>query len=141
MKRRIIRADPLNWAIQEFQEGGDAIERGRYAGQAKQAKWKAPEMFFSRLEDAAKRFLSEEIGDAVPINEGVKLDAILMAIPMAEERVVATIKAAMNNLETSMLIGVLQERGYKVTDGQKGRTTYTDDESSVESEEDTGEGP
>lgn len=135
MKRRIIRADAHNWAIQEWQEGGDAIERGRYAGQEKQAKWKAPELFFSRLTDAAKRFLAEDIGQ-IPQGEALDLKAILTAIPEAEARVVDAIKGAIGDLETSMLIGVLQERGYKVTDGQKGRTTYTDDESSVGSDPD-----
>ncbi|MCI0563649.1 MAG: hypothetical protein MN733_34685, partial [Nitrososphaera sp.] len=99
MKRRIIRADPLNWAIQEYQEGGDAIERGRYAGQEKQAKWKAPELFFVRLEDAVKRFLLDDI-EQVPEGEALDLRAILSAIPEAEARTVETIKQAIGELET-----------------------------------------
>jgi hypothetical protein len=140
MKRRIIRADALNWAIQEFQTGGDTIERGRYAGQEKQARWKAPEMFFARLEDAAKRFFQEEVGDTVPEGEAIDLQALLVAIPAAEARTMSAVKEAADALETSLLIGILQERGYKVTDGQKGRTSYADD-SSAEPEEDTGESP
>lgn len=39
MKYRIIKHDKFNWAIQEFQEGGGEISRGRYSGQEKQEKW------------------------------------------------------------------------------------------------------
>jgi hypothetical protein len=126
MKRRIIRADALNWAIQEFQEGGETIERGRYAGQKTQAKWKQPESFFRTLPDAARAFFHDTIGD-LPIGEQLTGEMLVQAVSEAETRTVEAVKEAVDALETSMLIGIVQERGYSVTDGKKGRTTYVEE--------------
>ncbi len=134
MKRRIIRADALNWAIQEWQEGGDVIERGRYAGNAKQAKWKAPEIFSSRLDQAAKFLFHEIVGD-LPNGEQLTGEQLISAVKAAEERTVKAVAESVSSLETSMLIGLLQERGYVVTAGKKGRTSYTDETSEADDSE------
>lgn len=121
MKRRIIRADALNWAIQEWQEGGGTVERGRYAGQAKQSRWKAPECFFPTLQDAAKRMLSEEIADGWT---GEKLSE---CIASAEARVLAHLDSLFQDQKEDLLVGILQGKGYKVTTGEKGRTSYSEE--------------
>ena len=126
MKRRIIRADSLNWAIQEFQEGGGTVERGRYAGQEKQARWKAPHAFYSKMADAVSGLFRATAGTP----EGFTLDeaTLLEKIDQAETRTVEAVQESISSMETSVLIGILQERGYTVTDGKKGRTNYIDDE-------------
>lgn len=124
MKRRIIRADALNWAIQEYQEGGGTVERGRYAGQEKQARWKAPNAFYGRLEHAISGLFRDCVGDGP---DGFTMDeaTLLERIEQAEKRTIETLQEAISSQETSVLIGIIQERGYTVTDGKKGRTDYT----------------
>ena len=127
MKRRIIRADSLNWAIQEFQEGGGIVERGRYAGQTKQARWKAPEAFYKNVEHAISGLFRDCLGDGP---DGFTLDeaTLIEKIEQAETRTVETLQESISKMETSVLIGILQERGYTVTDGKKGRTNYVDED-------------
>ena len=125
MKRRIIRADSLNWAIQEWQEGGGIIERGRFAGQIKKAKWKMPESFFRTLADAAKDLLHEIIGD-VPHNEALTGKQLSEQVSKAEQEVKLYVNTVLASMKTDSLIGILQERGYTVTDGKKGRKTLAD---------------
>jgi hypothetical protein len=88
MKYRISHPDPLNWCIEEYQEGGGVVERGRYAGQAKQARWKAPERFYPSLRIAATALLDLAAGDALIAGEAT---SILEAIKLAEERVIAAL--------------------------------------------------
>ena len=126
-RRRIIRADSLNWAIQEWQEGGDLIERGRYAGQPKAAKWKVPESFFRTLADAARDLFHEIVGD-VPQGEGMNGEQLAAHVTKAEESVKAYVSSMLEKQKDDVLIGILQERGYTVTDGKKGRKTLADDE-------------
>ena len=132
MKRRIIRADSLNWAIQEWQEGGDTISRGRYSGQAKQARWKMPEAFYRTLADAASGMLHEIIGD-VPSGE-VNLTGKQLSeqVSTAEQAVKLYVNTVLAGMKTDALIGILQERGYTVTDGKKGRKTLADNEAPEE---------
>ncbi len=120
-KRRIIRADARNWAIQEWQEGGETIERGKFAGQEKLAKWKAPDAFFGRLVDAAKDMLNEEIGDNYTGQDLAKI------IGEAEERITNHISSLAEQQTDNFLVGLLQERGYTVTNGKKGRSSYAED--------------
>jgi hypothetical protein len=88
MKYRIIKHDKLNWAIQEFQEGGGEISRGRYAGQEKQEKWKAPKSFHPSIRNAALALLDQAAGDALLSGEAT---SILEALKLAEQRVQATL--------------------------------------------------
>lgn len=83
MKYRITHPDPHNWCIEEYQEGGETISRGRFAGQEKQAKWKAPTAFYRTLKDAATALLDKATGDAL-----TETASILEAIKLAEARVI-----------------------------------------------------
>jgi hypothetical protein len=132
VKRRIIRADSLNWAIQEWQEGGGIIERGRFVGQTKKAKWKMPESFFRTLADAAASLLHDIIGD-VPTGE-VNLTGKQLSeqVSKAEQEVKLYVNTVVASMKTDALIGILQERGYAVTDGKKGRKTLADNEAPEE---------
>lgn len=121
MKRRIIKADALNWAIQEWQEGGGVVERGRYAGQEKQSKWKNPEAFFPTLHSACNAMLDEIVGDNMT-GENVR-----EAIDTAKAEIGDMIREMGEKMPTDLLIGLLQERGWTVTNGQKGRASYVDE--------------
>jgi len=79
----------MNWCIEEWQEGGGTIERGRYKGQVQQARWKAPESFYPTLDDAVKALLRKAAGDALLAQEA---NSILEAINVAEVRVLETLK-------------------------------------------------
>jgi len=130
-RRRIIRADGLNWAIQEWQPGGDIIERGRFTGQVKKAKWKMPESFFRTLTDAARDLFHEIVGD-VPHNEGMTGEQLAAHVTKAEENVKSYVSSMLEKQKDDVLIGILQERGYNVTDGKRGRKTLADKEAPVE---------
>ena len=122
MKRRIIRADSLNWAVQEWQEGGELIERGRFKDQVKKAKWKMPETFFRTLADAARSLFHDIVADGWTGENVAKLNHD------AEMAVKDYVYSLLEKQKTDILIGILQERGYTVTDGKKGRKTLADDE-------------
>lgn len=85
---RITHPDPLNWAIEEWQAADGLVERGRYAGQQKMARWKAPEFFFPSLKHAAIKLLDLAAGDALLSGEAAD---ILSAIKRAEASVQATL--------------------------------------------------
>lgn len=123
MKRRIIRADAHNWAIEEWQDGGGTIERGRYVGQEKKAKWKAADKFYAKLEDAAAAMFREIVAD----NWNVTGQALFSMLEAASKEVQEHVSALVNNANTDTLIGILQERGWNVTSGKKGRASYVDD--------------
>lgn len=127
MKRRIIRADSLNWGIQEFQEGGELIERGRFKDQVKKAKWKMPEAFFRTLAHAARDMFHEIIGD-VPQGEGMTGEQLAKVVDDAEKRVIEHVSSLIEKQDLGTLIGLLQEKGYTVTDGKKGRKSYAAEE-------------
>ena len=88
MKYRITHPDPHNWCIEEWQEGGGLVERGRYAGQAKQSRWKAAALFYPTLRHAALALLDKAAGDALLNDEAT---SILDAIKLAEMQVLATL--------------------------------------------------
>ena len=88
MRYRITHPDPHNWCIEEFQEGGSTISRGKFAGQEMQAKWKAPTCFYRTLKDAALALFDKAIGDALITGETTNM---LEAIKLAEERVLAAL--------------------------------------------------
>lgn len=127
-KRRIIRKDSLNWAIQEYQEGGDVVERGKYAGQEKKSKWLPPESFYNKLSDAAKDMLHETIGDVPQGETNLTGQQLMEAITGAEKRTRDYLAGLVEAMGTDTLIGVLQERGYAVTDGKRGRKSYVEDD-------------
>ena len=79
MKYRITHPDIYNWCIEEWQEGGSTIERGRYKGQAQQARWKAAENFYPTLDEAAKGLLrraGEQLNEAIKIAEGRVIETL-----------------------------------------------------------------
>lgn len=88
MKYRITHPDEHNWCIEKWQEGGELVSRGPYAGQPKQARWMAPEMFFPSLRHAALRLIDVAAGDALLSGEAT---SILQALELAEKRVQATL--------------------------------------------------
>ena len=88
MKYRITHPDQYNWCIEEWQEGGTPISRGRYAGQLTEAKWMAPEAFYPSLKHAALGLIDKAAGDAMLIGEAT---TILEAIKVAERTVLATL--------------------------------------------------
>lgn len=90
MKYRIIRHDKLNWAIEEWQAGGEIVSRGRYAGQEMKACWKPAKAFYPTLERAALNLLDMAAGDSMEAGEAA---SILDAIKIAETRVRETLAA------------------------------------------------
>ena len=89
MKYRITHPDPFNWCIEEWQEGGAKIEKGRFQGEVTKAKWKAANEFYPTLKEAAKALLNKAAGDAILNNE---IKDILEAINKAETIVLKTLK-------------------------------------------------
>lgn len=85
MKYRITHPDPFNWCIEEWQEGGKQIEKGRFQGEVTKAKWKAANEFYPTLKDAAIGLLNKDISNQLLNNE---TKDILEAIKKAEERVI-----------------------------------------------------
>ena len=85
---RITHPDPHNWCIEEFQTGGGTVERGRYAGQVKQERWKAAALFYPTLRHAALALIDKAAGDAILNGE---CTSILEALKLAETRVLATL--------------------------------------------------
>lgn len=121
MKRRIIRADAYNWAIQEWQEGGDIVERGRFAGNVKQSKWKNPEKFYRTLEDASKAMFDEIVSD----NWNISGKNLTVMIAEAHRQVANHVREILSNMEDSTLCGILQERGYIVKPNSKNSVDST----------------
>lgn len=115
MKRRIIRADAHNWAIQEWQDGGDIVERGRFAGQVKQSKWKNPDKFYRSLEDAANAMLHEIVAE----NWDIKGKDIIALLSAASQEVSLHVSDLLKDMESNTLAGILQERGYTVKPNSK----------------------
>ena len=95
MKYRIIKHDKLNWAIEEWQAGGEIVSRGPYAGQAKVARWKPAKSFHSTLRHAALSLLDQATGDALLTGEAAD---ILSAIKLAEQSVLATLNEAQKTI-------------------------------------------
>ena len=67
MKYRITRHNEHNWAIQEWQDGGQVITRGPHntaaTGELTKAKWMQPERFYPRVEHAANGLLELLVKD------------------------------------------------------------------------------
>lgn len=90
MKYRIIKHNKLNWAIQEWQDEGAEITRGRHAGKATKGLWKIPKAFYPSIERAALDLIDIAAGDALLTGEA---NTILEAIRIAESRVKETLSA------------------------------------------------
>jgi hypothetical protein len=88
MKYRITHPDPYNWCIEEWQEGGATIEKGRFMGGKTTAKWKAPSCYYPSLKEAAMGLMQKAIGDSLLNKEA---NTILEAINLAEKRVLETL--------------------------------------------------
>ena len=67
------------------------------------------------------------MGD-VPYNEGLTGQQLAEQVSKAEKSVKEYMDGLLAAQKTDILIGILQERGYTVTDGKKGRKTLADDE-------------
>jgi hypothetical protein len=89
MKYRIVYLDPLNWGIEEWQEGGEKIEKGRHKDKLTSSKWKPANSFYPTLKDAAIALLDKVTGDKIAESEGISL---LNAILAAEKNVIAIIE-------------------------------------------------
>jgi hypothetical protein len=83
----------LNWQIYQWQEGGEIITRGRYAGQPMQSKWCPMDSYHPNVEQAAECLLKMAV--LANAEKGVNLDteAILTAITAAREDVIAAARA------------------------------------------------
>lgn len=80
MKYRIVYLDPLNWGIEEWQEGGEVIEKGRHKDKLTCSKWKPSNAFYPSLKDAAIALLDKVAGDNAAESESKSLiDCILNA--------------------------------------------------------------
>lgn len=88
MKYRIAKPDPLNWTIEEFQEGGKVISRGPHAGKLTEELWKPAKCFYPTLKLAALALIDKAAGDALLTGEAT---TILEAIQVAERSVQATL--------------------------------------------------
>lgn len=88
MKYRIVKHNKLNWAIQEWQEEGAAITRGRHTGKATKGLWKIPKAFYPSIKRAALDLIDIAAGDALLSGEAT---SIVQAIEIAEKRVQATL--------------------------------------------------
>ncbi len=99
-KLRIRCRDENNWVIEGYQEGGDLISRGKFAGQAKKAKWDEtnPIGYFSQLKFAAQRLLDEELRAILPQN-GWTGEDLSQAIQQAEKRVLLAVEKAIDGFE------------------------------------------
>ena len=127
-KRRIVRQDAHNWAIQEWQSGGGEITRGLHAGKEKKALWKAPEKFYAHLHEAALTMFREIVAD----NWEITGQALASMLADSEKRVMDYTASLFQAQKDDLLIGILQERGYIVTSGKKGRTSYASDDPPAE---------
>lgn len=95
---RIRKRDKLNWVIEGYQQGGEAISRGRYVGQEKQSKWDEinPIGYFPNLKQAATRLLDEELKRLWP-SQGWSGEDLTKAIAEAEKRVLAAVEEYAKN--------------------------------------------
>jgi len=92
MKYQIRKLDELNWQLFQWQDGGQEITRGRYAGQATQAKWCPMESYHRDLKRAVEALLT--YATLANAEKGVTLDtaAILAAVEQARTDVLATLE-------------------------------------------------
>lgn len=93
MKYQLQKKDELNWQIFVWQEGGQEISRGRYAGQLTQAKWCGLESYHYTLENAAKSLLEMATRDASEAQVALDTDTVLAAIAEAREATLAAVAA------------------------------------------------
>lgn len=87
MKYRITHPDEFNWCIEEWQEGGKEIEKGKFQGEFTKAKWKPSNAFYPTLKDALTALINKAAGDALITKEA---NNILEAIKIAESKVLNT---------------------------------------------------
>lgn len=88
MKYRIVKHNKLNWVIQEWQDAGAEITRGRHVGKETKGLWKIPKVFYPSLRRAALDLLDIAAGDALLSGEA---QSVLDALKIAETRVQATL--------------------------------------------------
>lgn len=84
MKYRITHPDELNWCIEEWQDSGQVISKGKFKGQLTKGGWKLPKEYHPTLEAAALSLLNKAMGDEVLINE---TKSYLEAIKLAQSKV------------------------------------------------------
>jgi len=94
MKWTIRKMDEHNWQLFEWQEGGEIISRGRYAGQETTAKWKPLDSYHRSPAEAARALLSRAM--LANVEPGTDLDTA--AIIAAQEKAVRDVEAALGRL-------------------------------------------
>jgi hypothetical protein len=94
MKWTIRKMNELNWQVWEWQDGGETVSRGRYAGQEKQAKWIPLESYHGSLRNAVKWLVNH--ATRANVESGTDLDTatILAAIEKAEQNVLDAVSTA-----------------------------------------------
>lgn len=90
-KYRIRKADPHNWVIERFEEGGEIAKRGRTAGQPKASRW-VNEGYFAQLKHAAQRMPDILLGEGELEITGRE---ILERIEQAEKRAIEIVEEAL----------------------------------------------
>lgn len=90
---QLQKVDEHNWQLFQWQDGGQKISRGRYAGQLTQAKWMGLESFHPRLELAAAALLEIAIRENTPDKTGLDTETVLSSIAAAKEQVLAAVEA------------------------------------------------
>lgn len=88
---RIRKADPNNWVIERFEEGGEIAKRGRTAGQPKASRW-VIEGYFGQLKYAAERLTDTILGEGELEITGRE---ILERIEQAEARSIKIVEEAL----------------------------------------------
>lgn len=92
-KYAIRKLDDLNWQLFQWQEGGEIITRGRYAGQEMQSKWCPMDSYHPNVDGAVTALL--KIATLENAAKGINLDtdAILAAIAQARLDVIQAAEA------------------------------------------------
>jgi hypothetical protein len=88
-KYRLIKV-PLNWAIEPWQEGGEIVKRGRYAGKPMKSRWdQVNRSYYPNLEAAARALLNKAIDDR--LDGDLDMNKVLTAIAEAKKQVVEAV--------------------------------------------------
>jgi hypothetical protein len=93
MQYQLRKMDEHNWQLWRWQEGGETITRGRYAGQDKQAKWCPMDNYYGKLEHAAAGLFEVAVKDRTESGTDLDTETILVAIADAQAAVLAAVQA------------------------------------------------
>lgn len=92
-KYRIRRRDKRNWCIEKWQQGGQEISRGKYAGNETKEGWDEvnPEGYYPHIKGAARDLLNTLVGEEWPTDGWTGQD-VQDAFDRAEARVLETVE-------------------------------------------------